>query len=132
MAIIKDPQLEVVTDRGLDRATVIVRCDVEFSDFEVNAMNRLGLQYTLECQLLDMDMLYEDGTVPFIPQVFPSAAGTAQPRELAVFKTQASMRALHRFIFGKDPLAAELTLRNLETGDSSIRRSPDVRVDLAV
>src|SRR5262249_32370451 len=43
-----------------DRATVIVSCDIELADVEVNAMNLLGLQYTFSCQVLNKEMLNAD------------------------------------------------------------------------
>ncbi|SRR6266566_1909489 len=60
MASIKHPQPAITLDRPHDNATIVLSCDVEFTEFEVNAMNMLGVRYTLQCHLLDMDMLYPD------------------------------------------------------------------------
>jgi hypothetical protein len=131
VATIKNPQLAIATDRAHDEATVTVVCDVEFTEFEVNAMNLLGLRYSLHCELLDMDMLYERAEVPFRELQFPVIGRAATMHERVELEAQAAMHVLHRFIFGKDSLVAELTLRNDETGDPSMRRSDVVRVDLA-
>src|SRR5215475_13178853 len=114
MPILKEPQLQVVTDRALGQATVVVRSEVDFTDFEVNAMNELGLPYLLQCELLDMDMLYDDGQVVFQEQTFPTVDGQAKAVEPVVFETSVPMRTLHRYLFGEDPLTARLTLRNTE------------------
>ncbi|SRR6266566_7261028 len=131
MAIMKNPQLAIATDRAQDKATVTVVCDVEFTEFEVNAMNLLGLRYSLHCELLDMDMLYVPADVPFRELEFPAIGRAAVMHERAELEAEAAMRVLHRFIFGKDSLVAELTLRNEETGVATISRSDVVRVDLA-
>jgi hypothetical protein len=53
MATITSSELTVTTNRPDDRASVVVSCDVEFTEVEVNAMNMLGLRYTLTCQVLN-------------------------------------------------------------------------------
>src|SRR5258708_5099657 len=131
MASIKHPQLAITTDRPHDKATIVVSCDVEFSEFEVNAMNMLGLQYTLRCHLLDMDMVYPDSVVAFDRQEFPRVPGGANTHELVTFETDAAMSALHWYVFGKDTLVAQLTLRNEETGVEALQHSDVIRVDLA-
>src|SRR5262249_52647954 len=49
MASINNHGLTVTTNRPDDRASVIVSCDIEFTEVEVNAMNLLGLRHTLTC-----------------------------------------------------------------------------------
>ena len=71
MAAINNPELSVTTNRPQDRATVVVSCDVEFTDVEVNAMNMLGLQYTLSCQVLNKELLDEDPVVTYHERTFP-------------------------------------------------------------
>jgi hypothetical protein len=131
MATMTNPQLAITTDRAHDRAMVTVSCELEFTEFEVNAMNMLGLRYSLRCELLDMDMLYEPAAAHFGVLEFPRAGRDATLHEHAELAAEASMHGLHRFVFGKDTLVAELTLRNEETGVATIRRSEVVRVDLA-
>jgi hypothetical protein len=131
VATIKNPQLAIATDRAHDKATVTVVCDVEFTEFEVNAMNLLGLRYSLQCELLDMDMLYERAAVHFRELEFPAIGSAATTHERAELEAEAAMHVLHRFVLGKDSLVAELTLRNEETGVATARRSDVVRVDLA-
>ncbi len=53
MATISNPTLTVNTNRPSDQASVVVSCDIQFTEVEVNAMNMLGLQYTLHCQVLN-------------------------------------------------------------------------------
>jgi hypothetical protein len=131
MASIKHPQLAITTDRPRDKATIVVSCDVEFTEFEVNAMNMLGVRYTLQCHLMDMDMLYPDSVVAFDRQQFPRVPGGANTRELAAFETDAAMSDLHWYVFGKDKLLAELKLQNEETGEWVVARSQIVAIDLA-
>ena len=131
MATIKDPRLSIATDPGHDMATVTVACEVEFTEFEVTAMTQLGLRYWLHCELLDMDMLYERDAVPFREVVFPVMGRTTTIHDRVDLEADAPMHVLHRFVFGEDRLTAELTLRNEETGQATIRRSEVVRVDLA-
>jgi hypothetical protein len=131
MASIKHPQLAITTDRPHDKATIVVSCDVEFNEFEVNAMNMLGVRYTLQCHLLDMDMLYPDSVVAFDRQEFPRVPGGANTRELTTFEADATMSDLHWYVFGKDTLVARLTLKNEEAGVETVKHSDVMRVDLA-
>ena len=131
MASIEHPQLAITTDPPRDKARIVVSCDVEFTEFEVNAMNMLGVRYTLQCHLLDMDMLYPDSVVAFDRQEFPRVPGGANTHELAAFETNAAMSDLHWYVFGKDTLVAQLTLRNEETGIETVNHSDVMRVDLA-
>src|SRR6266700_71591 len=130
MASIKHPQPAITLDRPHDNATIVLSCDVEFTEFEVNAMNMLGVRYTLQCHLLDMDMLYPDSVVAFDRQEFPRVPGGATTHELAAFETNAAMSDLHWYVFGKDTLVAQLTLRNEETGVETVKRSDVLQADL--
>jgi hypothetical protein len=131
MASIKHPQLAITTDRPHDRATIRVGCEVEFTEFEVNAMNMLGVRYTLQCHLLDMDMRYPDSVVAFDRQQLPRVPGGANTHVLAAFEADAAMSDLHWYVFGKDTLVARLTLKNEETGVETFKDSDVMRVDLA-
>jgi len=130
MASIKHPQLAITTDGPHNKATIVVSCDVEFTDFEVSAMNMLGVRYTLQCHLLDMDMLYPDSVVAFHRQELPRVPGGANTREPVTFATDAAMSDLHWYVFGKDTLVAELTLKNDETGIETVKRSEVLQADL--
>jgi len=123
--------LTISTDAALDRARVVVNCEVEFTRVEVNAMNILGLQYELSCCVLDRDALDDYPVVTFHTQVFPTVPGAALTNEHALFDTVAVMTALHERVFGKDQLVAELTLTNTETGTQNIKRGAVIAVNLA-
>jgi hypothetical protein len=129
--IVTHPQLTITTDRAQNKATVVVECELEFTQFEVNAMTRLGLRYLLRCELLNMEMLYPESVAAFVWQEFPHSPGEARTREHAVFETVSPMFDLHLYIFGKDSLVAQLTLRNEATGAVELTRTPVVMVDLA-
>jgi hypothetical protein len=133
MATIQNIELRVSTNRPENEATISVTCDVEFTELEVNAMDLLGLAYTLRCQLLDMDMLYAPTVAMFVQQHFPRVGqDIAKRHEHVVFETEATMRDLHVYVFGKDTLLAEVTLTNDETGTEVIRRSEALQVDLRI
>jgi hypothetical protein len=131
MASIKNPTLTVTTDRPDDHATVIVSCDIEFTEVEVNAMNLLGLQYTLSCQVLNKEMLDEDPVLTYGPHTFPVLRGDARAYEHVVFDTYQWMDSLHDRLIGKDKLVAKLTLTNDETKAEVSARSETISVDLA-
>jgi hypothetical protein len=82
MASITNAELTVTTNRPEDRASVVITCDVEFTEVEVNAMKMLGLQYTLHCQVLNRDMLDEEPVASYHHQQFPRVAGMARRYEL--------------------------------------------------
>jgi hypothetical protein len=128
---ITNPQLSIATDRAQNKASITVSCEVEFTPFEVNAMTQLGLTYSLQCDLLNMDMLYPESVVAFPGQGFPRVPRHGLTAEHATFEALTSMNALHLFIFGKDTLTAELTLKDDESGASTVKRTPSVAVDLA-
>jgi len=131
MPAIKHIQLAVTTDRPLDRAGVVVNCDLEFTEVEVNAMNVLGLQYELSCRVLDKHLLDEDPVVTYHPQQFPIVPGAALRYEHAVFDTVTEMGQMHQRVLGKDQLVAELRLKNTETGTEDVKRSDVIGMDLA-
>ena len=122
MPAITNVVLTISTDTALDRARVVVNCDVEFTQVEVNAMNILGLQYELSCRVLGRDALDDYPVVTFHTQVFPTVPGAALTSEHALFDTVGVMTDLHEHVFGKDQLVAELTLTNTETGTQNVRR----------
>jgi hypothetical protein len=131
MASINRPELTVTTNRPNDRASVIVSCDIEFTDVEVNAMNLLGLQYTLTCQVLNKEMLDEDPVVTYRAHHFPIAPGGARNYEHVVLDTYEWMDSLHERLIGKDKLVAKLTLTNDETKAEVTARTETISVDLA-
>jgi hypothetical protein len=131
MASIDNPELTVTTNRPVDRASVVVSCDVEFTDVEVNAMNMLGLEYTLTCQVLNKDLLDEDPVITYRQMSFPRLPGEAQSTEHAVFDSYEWMDALHERLIGKDKLVAKLTLTNQETHADVSVRTETISVDLA-
>lgn len=100
MATINRVDLKVTTNRPQGEATVTVSCDVEFTDFEVNAMNMLGLRYELQCRLEDMDRLYADKVLHFDTRHFPLVLSKATRFEHVVLQTIAAMSDLHVYIFG--------------------------------
>ena len=81
---IRNPRLAVTPERVEGRATVRVTCDIRFTDFEVNAMNRLGLRYLLACHLVNRYFFYDRSVVTFLRQEFPRTATPAvQQRPVA-------------------------------------------------
>jgi len=131
MPTIKNADLAISTDRPQDRATVVVSCDVEFTDVEVNAMNVLGLRYTLNCRVLNKYLLDEDSVVTYVHHSYPPFAGEGRRYEHAVFDTNVSIALLNEHVFGKDTLVAELTLNNDETGEQVVERTEEISIDLA-
>ena len=131
MATITNPHLAITTDRSHDAAIVVVSCDVAFTTFEVNSMNKLGLRYSLRCELLDMDLLYPDTVIKFEEAELPHTCGEAEHLEHVEFTSAAKMSSMHLYVFGKDPLYARFALINCETGAEVIEHSPTVWVDLA-
>jgi hypothetical protein len=131
MATISGQQLSVQVDRAAKTAAVRVTCDLEFTDFEVRSMNLVGLHYTLECQLLNMEMLYPDTVIAFVPQQYPRIRDGATRFEQPVFEAVAATRDLHLYMFGQDSLVAEIRLSNEDLGTVSVKRTPVQLVDLA-
>ena len=131
MATVNTVELQVTTDRSRETATMVVRCEVEFSDFEVNSMNQLGLRYNLQCQLQDLDMPYADPVHRFDWQHFPRVPGGTMRHEHVLFEAILATSSLHVHILGRDGLFARATLTNEETGAEVTRRSKFVALDIA-
>ncbi len=131
MAAINNPQLTVTTHRPEARATVVVSCDLEFTEVEVNAMNMLGMQYTLTCQVLNKDLLDEDPVITYHEKTFPRLPGDAHRYEHAVFDTYEAMDLLYERLIGKDKLVAQLKLTNEETKAEITNRTEVIELDLA-
>ena len=134
MPRIDDVELTIVPDRIQNRANVAVTCRVEFSEFEVNAMNMLGLRYKLDCRVLEEDIYVlpkQDPVVTFPHQDFPRPNGGVERYEPAKFEAVVALSDLREHDFGKDKLLAELKLQNEETGEWVVARSQIVAIDLA-
>jgi hypothetical protein len=131
MATINSPELTVTTNRPDDRASVVVTCDIEFTDVEVNAMSMLGLEYTLTCQVLNKELLDEDPVITYRQMSFPRLRGEASRYEHVIFDSSEWMDALHERLIGKDKLVAKLTLTNQETHADVSARTEVIAVDLA-
>ncbi|HET6317033.1 MAG TPA: hypothetical protein VFG86_11280 [Chloroflexota bacterium] len=131
MPTIKNAELIISTDRPSDRASVVVSCDVEFTEVEVNAMDVLGLRYTLSCRVLNQYLLDEDPVVTYGARHYPRQDEMARRYEHAVFEANVDMDSMHERLFGKDKLVAELTLRNDETRAENVARTNETAVDLA-
>ena len=133
MATINDVELTIIPDRPRSHASVAVSCKVEFTDFEVNAMQVLGLQYRLDCRVLENDIFMlprQDPVVTFHGQSFPRPGSGVEQHEQANFATDVEMGVLHEHDFGKDKLVAEVKLQNEETGEWVVARSQVVAIDL--
>ena len=131
MATITNAELTVTTNRPDDHASVVVTCEVQFTEVEVNAMNLLGLQYTLHCQVLNKELLDEVPVVTYQAITYPLSVGLARGYEHAVFDTYEGMQRLHERLIGKDKLVAKITLRNEETQAEVVQRTEVIAVDLA-
>ena len=132
MATIANAQLTVTTHRPDDNASVIVTCDIAFTEVEVNAMNMLGLQYTLSCQVLNEYLLDTDPVLTYHDITFPTQPGYARRLEHVIFDEFVPMNSLHDRLFGKDKLEAEVRLKNMETGaEDDVKRTDELSVDLA-
>lgn len=132
MPTITNAQLAITTDRPQDRATVVVSCDIEFTEVEVNAMDLLGLQYSLHCQVLNKDLFGEDPVLSYHHRKFPRVPGEARRHEHVVFDTIVPMYTLNERLFGKDKLVAQLKLKNDETHEEVVRRTDAIAVDVSV
>ena len=134
MPRIDDVELTIIPDRIQNRANVAVTCGVEFSEFEVNAMNMLGLRYKLDCRVLEEDIYMlpkQDPVVTFHHQDFPRPNDGVERSEQAKFEAVVALSDLREHDFGKDKLLAELKLQNEETGEWVVGRSQIVAIDLA-
>jgi hypothetical protein len=126
MATISNPQLTITTDPMQNGASLVARCDVDLTDFELNAMRLLGLRYTLACGVLNRDLQYEQTVLVYEPQFVPADLPVAH----MAFEAVSAMSDLHQHIFTRDELVAEFTLTNDETGSREIVRSELVTADL--
>ena len=131
MPTIKNPQLSITTDRPQNTATVEVNADIEFTEVEVNAMDLLGLRYTVSCQVLNKYLIDDDPMLTFRPHSYPHEHIGARRYEHAFFATFVPMDTLHERLLGKDNLVAELRLKNDETGEEYVARTEEIAVDLA-
>ena len=131
MPSIKHAELSITTDRPQNRATVVVSADIEFTEVEVNAMDLLGLRYTLNCQVLNKYLIDDDPMLTFHSHSYPRVELGARRYEHAFFEITVDMDSLHERLIGKDNLVAELRLKNQETGQEDIARTDAVAVDLA-
>lgn len=134
MPRIDDVELAILTDQPRNRAMVAVSCIVEFTEFEVNAMNMLGLRYKLYCRVLENDVFMlpkEEPVVTFQHHDFPRLPGGVERCEHATFEKIVAVSDLREHDFGKDKLVAELNLQNQETGAWLVRRSEVIAIDLA-
>src|SRR5262245_33873575 len=104
MAEIIDPQLFIQVDKSAAMAAVKVTCGLAFTEFEVRSMNLLGLTYTLDCHLLNMEMLYPETVITFVPQQYPRIRDGATGYQEPVFEAVASTKDLHLYVFGKDSI----------------------------
>jgi hypothetical protein len=131
MPTISNTALTVTTHRPEDDASVLVTCDVTFTEVEVNAMNLLDLHYTLQCRVLNRELLDEDPVVSYQDITYPRIVGDARPFERAVFDQYVPMDHLHKRLIGRDRLLAEIKLKNDETGAEVTQRSQVIDIDLA-
>ena len=131
MPTIKNARLSITTDRPQNTAAVVVNADIEFTEVEVNAMDVLGLRYTLNCELINKYLMEDDPRLTFQSHSYPREQVGARRYEHAFFETSVPMDTLHERIFGKDNLVAELRLKNDETGTEDVARTDAVAVDLA-
>jgi hypothetical protein len=130
MPTVKNAELSITTDRPRDQATVIVTCDIEFTEVEVNAMNILGLRYLLQAQVLNKYLLDADPVLTYPHHSFPRSNG-ARRHEHPVFASDVPLYTLNERVFGKDKLVAELTLTNVESGTEQVLRTEEIAIDLA-
>ena len=131
MAQVSTPTLTVATDRPVDQAALTVACDIDFTEFEVNEMNILGLRYQVQCRIVDREMLNKNPVASFTPIALPRIAGNATTHDHILFSELDPMDDLHGpRLLGKDRLIAEVTLRNQETGEETTAKSDTLVVDL--
>lgn len=124
--------LSVAMDDNLTEATVRVVCNVEFSEFEVNAMNLLGLRYTVRCRVINRDLWYETTALEFDDIRLPHVGKNASTSEEVVFDTTLPADALREHMFTREQFIAELQLIDTEAGAEQVVRSETVTVDMAV
>lgn len=124
--------LDVTIDQPSNEMTLIVNCDVEFTDVEVNAMDVLGLRYTLTCGIYDDQLLNDRPVLVFGNQRLPRVEGAATCDAQARFALTLPMDALRGRMLGRENLVARVTLTNDETGAETVGpESEHISVDLA-
>jgi hypothetical protein len=127
MAKFLNTQLTIATDPKQNAAAVTASCDVDLTNFERNAMQLLGLRYTLECRVLNRDLQYEQTVLAYDEQALPADLPVAH----MVFEAVTPTSDLHLHLFTRDELIAEFTLTNGETGSQEVVRSAVLSADLA-
>ena len=131
MPSLHNAQLTVAPDYSLTRATLTVECDVQFTEFEVNAMNKLGLRYVLGCRVVNKDLWYVTTSAVFADVELPRSGRAAVATEHVELQMIAPIAQLREHMFTLDEFLAELTLRDCATGAEQVARTPLVSVDLA-
>src|SRR5712691_8376737 len=76
MATIDRPELAIGTDQLQDLVTLSVSCEVHFTEFEVNAVNLLGLRYRLHCRLFNKDLWDIEPVAVFDDRMFTREGGS--------------------------------------------------------
>jgi hypothetical protein len=127
MPNIRDPELSIQVDRATRMATISVRCDLVFTDSEVDRMNLFGLSYALQCQVLNATVPHADAVLSFNPQLFPRFRDGANTYEHPVFETLAATADL----VGHTALVAQLILSNEDRDTVDVKRTQTVGVGLA-
>jgi hypothetical protein len=117
MASITNQHLQVATIRPNVAGSAVVTCDVEFTEFEVNAMNVLGLQFELHCELVETGLL-EGNSIHIWPTLMIPGDVAASRSRTAVFETHLTVAQISQRLIGPDKLAGYLTLRNVETNET--------------
>jgi len=103
MATIDNTHLAISTGPLSNRASVSVTCEVVFTDVEVNAMNLLGLGYTLQCQSSKKTSGYGRQSRRWTSGPFPRLLETRiSNTEHVAFNTDRLMSALHRHLLNND------------------------------
>jgi hypothetical protein len=128
MASIFDPELSIQVDRGAKLATIAVRCDLGFTDSEIDTMNLFGRRYALDCRLLNAEAPHPRTIIRFDQQLFPRFRDGATRYEHPVFEVVAAAQELHRDALGTDALVAELALSNEDLGTLDVKRTQIVGV----
>jgi len=130
MATINNPDLTVTTNRPVDRANVLVSCDIEFTEVEVNAMNMLGLEYTLTCQVLNKELLDEDPVITYRQITFPRLPGAANRYEHVAFDSDEARSLQEEWHARRIPAALEIEEAPFrDIGDPLLRYLREITAD---
>jgi len=104
MAAIDNLNLEVIPDPVQDRVILRVSCEVNFTDFELNASERLGVCYRLQGRVLLQDLWRSVPIAALDDQELPhSLESHIAPTEHVVFSTVRERNDLHH-LFTPDRL----------------------------